>query len=108
MYKLSCTHVKAVAASSVVQATYTVYIMCGNVMIKNDTTLFFFFLQDKFNFLTVEEERMLFRHFEYVLKEFCAKFQPAMPITVVVSIIRVLCICRLLVVYKILLQITLS
>lgn len=31
------------------------------------------------NFLTVDEERILCRHFENVMKEFCANFQPPMP-----------------------------
>ncbi|KAK6185652.1 hypothetical protein SNE40_007836 [Patella caerulea] len=34
-------------------------------------------------FLTQSEERQLVRHFEYVLKEFCGKFQPPMPKCVV-------------------------
>ncbi|KAK2149284.1 hypothetical protein LSH36_457g02068 [Paralvinella palmiformis] len=31
------------------------------------------------SFLTVEEETKIRRHYEYVLKEFCTKFQPPMP-----------------------------
>jgi len=34
-------------------------------------------------FLTVEEERILCRHYEYVIKEFCGHFQPPMPSSVV-------------------------
>lgn len=30
-------------------------------------------------FLTASEERHLCRHFEFVLKEFCSRFQPPMP-----------------------------
>ncbi|XP_064645109.1 cyclin-H-like [Lineus longissimus] len=34
-------------------------------------------------FLTTAEERSLQRHYEYILKEFCARFQPPMPRAVV-------------------------
>ncbi|XP_074661269.1 cyclin-H-like [Tubulanus polymorphus] len=35
------------------------------------------------SFLTVAEERSLLRHYEYILKEFCARFQPPVPRCVV-------------------------
>ncbi|XP_071098327.1 cyclin-H-like [Haliotis cracherodii] len=35
------------------------------------------------HFLTAQEERLLCRHFEFVMKEFCGKFQPPMPKCVV-------------------------
>ena len=33
----------------------------------------------KAKYLTMPEERQLVMHYEYVLKEFCGKFSPAMP-----------------------------
>ena len=36
-------------------------------------------------FLTAVEERMVLRHYEYVLKDFCNRFQPPMPKYVSVS-----------------------
>ena len=44
--------------------------------------LFIHFLQEEQRrayFLTASEERHLCRHFEFVLKEFCSRFQPPMP-----------------------------
>ena len=44
--------------------------------------LFIHFLQEEQRrayFLTSSEERHLCRHFEFVLKEFCSRFQPPMP-----------------------------
>ncbi len=46
-------------------------------------------LQDEMkeqHFLSAYEERQVFRHYEYVLKDFCAQFQPPMPKYVLVSV----------------------
>ena len=35
--------------------------------------------ETKAKYLTMQEERQLVQHYEYVLKDFCGKFSPAMP-----------------------------
>ena len=35
--------------------------------------------ETKAKYLSMQEERQLVQHYEYVLKDFCGKFSPAMP-----------------------------
>lgn len=63
------------------------YIKKQNVDVKYFENFFLvFILFFKRNFLTYEEEKIILLHYEYLIKQFCAHFQPPLTIiSVVVS-----------------------
>ena len=49
--------------------------------------------ETKAKYLTMQEERQLVQHYEYVLKDFCGKFSPAMPKYVVGTTMAYMKVC---------------